>query len=624
MQTRTQFFFVSVVFFTLCGCATAAVVTQNITYQGVLTDSSGNPLNGNYQVAFRLYETATGGSPLATYGPLSIPVTKGLFSTPVNFDSRYYDGRALWIGIAVGSDTEMTPRQEVRPVPYALSLRPGPASFTTNGSGTSGALNAGVNVSASFPYNYGVRILTSGDNSMGLQAKSIGLNSIGVEGLSIRGIGVFGSSAEDVGVKGIGKNGGDFTTNTAGTSSNPNAGVNVSTAFPYNYGVRILTSGDNSMGLQAKSTGLNSVGVEGLSIQGIGVFGSSAADVGVKGKGKTGGYFTTNTEGTTYSQKYGLIVDNVYNHNTGIFLHTIGSWSPGIYTFTDGADSEGMSAITRGNYSPGVYIKTLGNDSVGLYSWSWESSGVVGVGTIGGSFTSHTGGADWNNLNPGVEVATSYDYNPGIQVDTIQNYSQGIRVSTSGLDSAGIRVGTTGQNSYGAYVLSDKASAIYAHTQRTDQKYGLYTPDYIYAKGTQYPAVDVAEYFPVTGSPEPGTVMIIGPEGYIQASTIAYDTRVMGIVSTDPAVSLGAKDTGNPGEVPIAVAGRVPCKVDASYGAIHPGDVLTTSPTPGHAMKAEPVVIEGVEIYKPSTTVGKALGTIESGTGTIEVLVTLQ
>ncbi len=68
----------------------------------------------------------------------------------------------------------------------------------------------------------------------------------------------------------------------------------------------------------------------------------------------------------------------------------------------------------------------------------------------------------------------------------------------------------------------------------------------------------------------------------------------------------------------------MPCKVDASYAAIKPGDLLTTSDTPGHAMKAQPVEIEGIEIYGPGTTIGKALEPLDSGTGTIEVLVMLQ
>ena len=59
-------------------------------------------------------------------------------------------------------------------------------------------------------------------------------------------------------------------------------------------------------------------------------------------------------------------------------------------------------------------------------------------------------------------------------------------------------------------------------------------------------------------------------------------------------------------------------------GTISPGDLLTTSSTPGHAMKAEPVTIEGVEIYAPGTILGKALEPLEEGTGVILVLVTLQ
>jgi hypothetical protein len=120
--------------------------------------------------------------------------------------------------------------------------------------------------------------------------------------------------------------------------------------------------------------------------------------------------------------------------------------------------------------------------------------------------------------------------------------------------------------------------------------------------------------------------MVIDPAGgsRLRCSTEAYDTTVAGIVSTAPGVSLGTKEDGNDGEKLIAVAGRVPCKVDASYAPIMPGDLLTTSDTSGHAMKAQPVEIGGIEIYRPGTTIGKALEPLDSGTGTIEVLVTLQ
>ena len=68
----------------------------------------------------------------------------------------------------------------------------------------------------------------------------------------------------------------------------------------------------------------------------------------------------------------------------------------------------------------------------------------------------------------------------------------------------------------------------------------------------------------------------------------------------------------------------VKVKADASYAPIKRGDLLTTSPTAGHAMKAQPVEIGGVEIYRLGTIIGKAVEPLESGTEMIEVFVTLQ
>jgi hypothetical protein len=85
-----------------------------------------------------------------------------------------------------------------------------------------------------------------------------------------------------------------------------------------------------------------------------------------------------------------------------------------------------------------------------------------------------------------------------------------------------------------------------------------------------------------------------------------------------------ANENANDGEVQVAIAGRVPCKVDASYGAIHPGDLLTTSNTIGYARKAELIEINGRFFYLDGTILGKAMEMLVSGKGTIEVLVTLQ
>ena len=122
MRRQCVFIVIAVALFCAAGGLVAAVpVTQSVTYQGTLTDSSGNPLTGTYSMTFRLYDVVSGGTALAT-DTHSVAVDKGLFTTPVTFDSGFYDGRALWLGIKVGNDAEMTPRQEIRPVPYAINL----------------------------------------------------------------------------------------------------------------------------------------------------------------------------------------------------------------------------------------------------------------------------------------------------------------------------------------------------------------------------------------------------------------------------------------------------------------------------------------------------------------------
>jgi hypothetical protein len=72
------------------------------------------------------------------------------------------------------------------------------------------------------------------------------------------------------------------------------------------------------------------------------------------------------------------------------------------------------------------------------------------------------------------------------------------------------------------------------------------------------------------------------------------------------------------GKHPVALSGRVYCEADASNGAIHPGDLLTTSGTQGHAMK--------VTDYDKAhgAIIGKAMSSLDHGEGLVLVLVSLQ
>jgi hypothetical protein len=134
---------------------------------------------------------------------------------------------------------------------------------------------------------------------------------------------------------------------------------------------------------------------------------------------------------------------------------------------------------------------------------------------------------------------------------------------------------------------------------------------------------DCAEDFDVSEAEaaESGTVMVIDQEGTLKPSKQPYDKRVAGVVSGTGRLKPGIildKQESNGGRLPVALIGKVACKADAQYSPIQVGDLLTTSPTPGHAMKAT----DSPKAF--GAVLGKALKALDEGTDTIPVMVALQ
>jgi hypothetical protein len=135
---------------------------------------------------------------------------------------------------------------------------------------------------------------------------------------------------------------------------------------------------------------------------------------------------------------------------------------------------------------------------------------------------------------------------------------------------------------------------------------------------------DIAEPFEMASGPiQEGSVVIIDEDhpGQLGLSTRAYDTRVAGVVSgangINPGLSLrqaGLHDSGQN----VALSGRVYVRADGAFGAIKPGDLLTTSGTPGHAMKVTDYT------RAQGAILGKAMSSLKAGKGMVLVLVTLQ
>jgi hypothetical protein len=134
---------------------------------------------------------------------------------------------------------------------------------------------------------------------------------------------------------------------------------------------------------------------------------------------------------------------------------------------------------------------------------------------------------------------------------------------------------------------------------------------------------DVAEWVPAVTKLAPGVLVVIDEAhaNRVQASDRAYDLRVAGVISDRPGVLLGE---GGDDKVKVAHSGRVKVMVDASFGPVRAGDLLVSSPTPGHAMRSEPVKVGDVIIHRPGTVIGKALESLIEGKGEVLVLLTLQ
>ncbi|MEM1056304.1 MAG: hypothetical protein AAGI52_12330 [Bacteroidota bacterium] len=137
---------------------------------------------------------------------------------------------------------------------------------------------------------------------------------------------------------------------------------------------------------------------------------------------------------------------------------------------------------------------------------------------------------------------------------------------------------------------------------------------------------DIAEPFDIADSPVlmPGMVVAIDAEapGALRVADTEYDRTVAGIVSgaggIQPGLTLRQEGTIADGQHPVALTGRVYAYADASNGSIQPGDLLTTSNTPGHAMRATDAD------RAQGAILGKAMTPLEEGTGLVLVLVSLQ
>lgn len=194
----------------------------------------------------------------------------------------------------------------------------------------------------------------------------------------------------------------------------------------------------------------------------------------------------------------------------------------------------------------------------------------------------------------------------GIDATSIQSGTSNVRVISSG---GNVAVGVDGNaivRFTTAGIVNDMGNGVGNIGNTTGQF------DTIFAKATSAQYADVAERYLADDDYAPGTVLEIGGTAEVQATQTSYSTRLVGVVSTAPALIMNSGMQGDHA-VTVALLGRAPCRV---IGTIQRGDLLVSSDRPGVAMSL------AARQYQPGSVIGKALSS-STGTGesVIEVLV---
>jgi hypothetical protein len=301
--------------------------------------------------------------------------------------------------------------------------------------------------------------------------------------------------------------------------------------------------------------------------------------------GSGGGAFRTYDElgnTTTFLASYATGGGGLLN------IHMSGSIWPGV---TVNGDDGNSGAILVKAANDATRIKLDGHNGVSSQITMYHTNGTKTVDLVAGE-----------------------DSNTGSQLLLYQkNGTRTIEVDgEAGLNGGG----------YLGIYHADGTAAIEMWSKYSDNKARIITPVIQITGGA-----DLSEQFDVASrelKPEPGMVMCIDPEhpGKLRVSDRAFDRTVAGVISgaggVEPGMMMGHSGTLADGQLPVALTGRVYVKVDAESAPIQPGDLLTTSATPGHAMKVtDPSRAQGAIL-------GKAMTALARGKGLVLVLVTLQ
>jgi len=545
------------------------------TYHGRL-NNNGSPVTGLYDLQFTVFDSSGGATVVAALPPVSgVGITNGLFTTRLDFGAGVFTGPARWLEIRVrptggGNFQTLSPRQELTSSPYAIRAQTaGTATDVSNGSVVKSLNNLRDNVVLAEGAN--VRIERSGN--------TLTVNSSGSGAFSLNGNNAF-YNAGNVGI-------GTSTPANKLTVLTPTLG----------YGVE-HTDGDTRL---STFVGRGSGWLGTLSNHKLTLF---ANDNG----------FQNMTATLDTTGNFGIGTDSPI-----LKLHVEGDqFLSGNAYF--GERGRQMFNLFGTGFGIGIQTATVYSRSGGGFAWFWGGNHTDTTYDSGGGTTLMTldaaRGLDfgsrlgqhinlWGSLSP-----RSFGF--GIQGETIymrtgRDGGDGFAWYKGGVHNDGHRNPGGGKT----LMTLDEETGLFVD--------GLASVRVLTIRG----GADLAEPFPMEETIEKGSVVVIDKDnpGRLQRSTQAYDKRVAGIVSgangVSPGIALKQEGVLDQGQN-VALSGRVYVLADSTHGEIEPGDLLTTSDTPGYAMKVSD------HAKAQGAILGKAMSPLKSSKGMVLVLVTLQ
>lgn len=390
---------------TFSGSEVYADAPKSINYQGYLTDNASLPINGARSMVFSLYNSSIGGTPLWTETQPAVTVNNGIYQvdlgsvTPFNlsFNQQYF------LGITVGADPELVPRQALTSAPYALGLAPGSNVTLTDSSSNSTALSVASSSSNANAFS----VTKTGLNGNG---GSFAINEATNNFAAVYGF-TQGTGASIYGVATTGASAGQFDVSGA---TNPKPALLAQTSGTGNAGRFLINnSGSTNNAVYAITSG-SGYGVWAGSNSGIGIYGSSATSNGVFGITSNG---VTGVTGRA---------DNV----SGIGVYGV-NWANG----------------TNGSLGSNYGVSGIGNSVVGVKGQSTSASGVWGA-----SATSH--GVYGENTSGSSGVAGVYgsaNSTTGTTYGVMGTCAGNTSYAVYGSHSTSNNYGYLGTNGYGAF-----------------------------------------------------------------------------------------------------------------------------------------------------------------------------